>query len=111
SRQIPPKLIFLSEQQGELAAIPVITFPGHIPKHAGRAGGWIEQPSEHFQRRSLARAVGSEESDQFSRLDVKTDILHRQGLFVLPVEQASNCAAEARLLLVRAKCFGQTVNF
>ena len=39
--KVPPELVFLPEQEGELPAIAVLPLPGNKAQHAGRAAGGI----------------------------------------------------------------------
>src|SRR5205814_1480006 len=107
----PPELVFLAEQECELAAIAVIALPGHVTENAGRTAGGIEQTSQHFEGGGLARAIGAEEADQLARLDGEAYLLDGERLLVLAAEQAFDCAAETRLLFVGAKGFGKAGDF
>ena len=48
-------------------------FDGHVPEHACLAGGDVEQPREHLQRRRLAGAVRPQEADDLAGRDVERD--------------------------------------
>ena len=93
--QVPPELVLLAEQQGELPAVAVVAFPGDVAEHAGRAAGGVEQAGQHFQGGGLARAVGAEKADQFAGLDGEADVLDGEGLLVLPAEKAADRAAQS----------------
>ena len=71
----------------------------------------MEQAGEHLEGGGLARAVGAEEADQFAFLNGEADLIDGEGLFVAAMEEAAHSAAKARLLFVRAKSLGQTVDF
>ena len=109
--QVPPKLVFLAEHEGELPAIAVGALPGNVAKHVGRAAGGMKEAGEHFEGGGFARAVGAEKTDQFALLDVEADVIDGDGLFVLAMKQAADRAAKAGLLFVSAKSLGQAVNF
>ena len=68
-------------------------FPRNIAEHAGGTAGGIEQTGQHFEGGGLPRAVGAEKADEFPRLDGKADVLDRQGLLVLPAEEALTAPA------------------
>ena len=109
--QVPPKLVFLAEHERELAAVAVGALPRDVTEHAGRAAGGIKQPGEHLERGGLARAVGTEKTDEFAGFDLEADVVDGDELFVLAVEKPFDRAAKTRLLFVGAKGLGQTADF
>ena len=109
-RQIPPKLIFLAQQQRELASIFIVPFPRRIAQNLGRAAGGIYQTRQHFERRGLARAIGAKKTHQFAGFDGEIDFVDGNGLLVLPMKQPLDRAGKPRLLFIRAERLGQAVN-
>ena len=64
--QVPPELVFLAEDEGELALEFVLPLPGREAEHGRLAAGRIEQAGEHLQHGRLARAVRAEEADELA---------------------------------------------
>src|SRR5579885_2391628 len=108
--QVPPKLVFLAEDEGKLAAIAVVAFPRRVAENPGLTAGGIEQTGQHFERGGLARAIRAKKTDQFSRFNGETDFVDGHGLFVLPMEQSLNGTPETGALFVGAKGFGEMAN-
>src|SRR5207245_9716451 len=50
-----PELLFLAEQQRELAPIAVLSFPRDVREDSGRTARGIAEAGKHFARHSVAR--------------------------------------------------------
>ena len=99
-RKIPPELVLLAEQQGELLAVGDGPLPRREAQHRGRAAGGMEQAGEHLERGGLAGAVGPEEADELPFLDRKADVFHGGSLLVFATQQAAQRTEQPRLFLV-----------
>ena len=108
--EVPPELIFLAEDEGELAAVAVGALPGSVTEDFGRASRGKEEAGEHFEGGGFAGAVGAEKTDEFAGFDLEADVVDGDGLLVLAIEQALDRAGKAGLLFVGAKSLGQAVN-
>lgn len=105
--QIPPELIFLSEQQSELAAVAVLAFPGSEAKNFGGTAGGVKKAGEHFERGGFAGAVRAEETNQLPLPYRKADILGGGNGFVVALPQTFKRAAKSRSFFVGAVNLGQ----
>ena len=73
---IPVEPIALAHHKGDLPQEHLLTPPGDVPQDTHVPGGGIEEAGEHFERRRLARSIGSEEADHLAGLYVKRDVIN-----------------------------------
>ena len=107
--EVPPELVLLAHDQGELAAEPVGPLPGDEVEHPGLAAGGVDQPGEHLQRGGLARPVGAEEGHHLAGLDGEADAVDGADLAVLAAIEPADRPRHAFLLLEDAIGLGQLV--
>ena len=62
SGQIPQKLIFLAEEEGNLSSKNNISLPGDVAEDTGGSAAGMKQTGEHLEGGGLACAVGPEKS-------------------------------------------------
>ena len=67
-----------------------------MAEHPRLAGGRVEEPREHLQRRRLAGAVRAEEADDLAGRDLEGDVVDCTDLPVLPPDEALDGSARAR---------------
>ena len=99
-RKIPPELVLLPQQQGELAAVTIGSFPRHVAQHRSGARSRVQQSGQHLECGGLASPVRAQESDKFAFLDLERHILHREHRLVFTVKQPLERPGEPRSLLV-----------
>jgi hypothetical protein len=84
--QVPPELVFLTEQEGELAPVLITAFPGDAAQHLGGPGCGMKQSGKHLERGGLSGPVGSQKADEFTLGDVEGDVLYGMDGFVFAME-------------------------
>ena len=109
--EVPPKLIFLAEDQGEEATVGVLAFGGIVTGDAGGAARRVDEAREHLEGGGLTRAVGPEEADEFALGDGERDVFGGGGLLELAFKKPFHAAPEAGDFFVGAKDAGELADF
>src|SRR6202021_1845041 len=92
-REVPPELVLLAHDEGELPPEGVLPLPGPEAHDPGVAARRVEEAGEHLEDRRLPRAVRAEEADQLPLLDAEGDAVGGAGLLVPPGKEAAQRAA------------------
>ena len=98
-RQVPLELVAVAHDQRDAAQEVALALRGHVAEHARLAGGDVEQPREHLQRRRLAGAVRAEEADDLAGRDVERDAVDGLDLPHPAADEALRRRLEPRLAL------------
>ena len=86
--QVPLELVAVAHHERDPAEEVALALRGHVAEHARLAGGRVEEPGEHLQRRRLAGAVRAEEADDLSRPISNEIVVDRADLAVLAADEA-----------------------
>ena len=90
--QVPLELVAVAHHERDPAEEVALALRGDVAEHARLAGGRVEQPGEHLQRRRLAGAVRAEEADDLSLADLEE---------MSSTARTSRCLRRTRLLTER----------
>src|SRR3989338_38617 len=77
SGKIPPELILLPHDDGELFLVFALAFPRSVAQHLRFSPARIQNAREHFKRGGFSRSVRPKKPDEFALFNRKRDIFYR----------------------------------
>ncbi len=109
-RQVPPQLVLLAHDDGELHLEGFLALPGGEAEHAGLPAAGVQDAREHLERGGLAGAVGPRKPTISPSSICKRDLAH--GIFgqLFAVEEVLKRALQPQLFFVIVEGFGQAVD-